>query len=201
MLFKENKDKPWMLYLTDIRRDDIRFANLAGRPTESKYPNQSNTPEHVYVVWLDRQELVDEFLKRGVTVSEQYNEETGESRYSVRFKANPKLKYNRKTGRDEPSPKIFIKDGFDARAVRLDISNFGLVDSAKVESVDIRFHLYNYKPGNYNSCWIDELCCIADPNSGYIDDTYLAEKNGYLEEDRAEDNVFIDADDEEVPFS
>lgn len=189
MKFTERKSG---YFLEEIKRDDIRFANLGGRLTGSKY-DDPNKPKHEYVVWIDDPAILERFKEMNVTISERIDEETDESRYSVRFKAYPKMTTNRMTGKSEQRPKVLLKSGDNA--VRLEADSFGLVDSAYVKDVYIRFHLYQYddrKPDCIAA--IDELWCIVDETAGFVDDSYLEEKLGFFEEDSA-------PDDEEVPFA
>ena len=185
------------LYLEEIKRTDIRFANLGGRLTGSRY-DDPNKPKHEYVVWIDDPKILDKFKERNVTISERIMEDEDNpgntySRSSVRFKAYPKKSINRMNGKEEQRPKVFLKTG--ENAVRLEKESFGLVDSAYVKDIYIRFHLYQYderKPDAIAA--IDELWCIVDENAGFVDDTYLEEKLGYFEEDNAV------PEGEEIPF-
>lgn len=182
------------LYLEDITRDDIRFANLAGRLTGSRY-DDPNKPKHEYVVWIDDPKILDKFREMNVTISEKVDPETEESRFSVRFKAYPRMSRNPRTGKEEQRPKVMLKTG--DTAVRLDKDSFGLVDSSYIQAVHIRFHLYQYderKPDTIAA--IDELWCVVDEHAGFVDDTYLDEKMGYYEEDHAPGE-----DEEDVPFN
>lgn len=185
------------LFLEEIKREDIRFANLGGRLTGSKY-DDPNRPKHEYVVWIDDPVILDKFREMNVTISERVSvdEDTGKdtSRFSVRFKAYPKMAVNRLTGKEEQRPKVLLKTGDNA--VRLLKESFGLVDSAYVKEVYIRFHLYQYddrKPDCIAA--IDELWCVVDEKAGFVDDSYLEEKLGYYEEDSAP------GEGEEVPFA
>lgn len=181
------------LFLEEIKKDDIRFANLGGRLTGSRY-DDPNKPKHEYVVWIDDPVILDKFKDMNVTISERVDEESGESRYSVRFKAYPRVSVSRLTGKEEQRPKVLLKTGDNA--VRLAKESFGLVDSAFVKEVYIRFHLYQYderKPDCIAA--IDELWCVVDEKAGFVDDSYLEEKLGYYEEDSAP------GEGEEVPFA
>ena len=170
------------LYLENIKKEDIRFANLGGRMTGSRY-DDPNKPKHEYIVWLDSNDLIDVFLSKNVTVAEKINDDTGESQFSVRFKAYPKMRLNRKINKEEQYPKVMLKTG--DKVVRLEKSSFGLVDSAHIKNVDIKFHLYQYDERKPNCiAVIDELWCVVDETAGYIDDTYLEEKYCYADEDR-----------------
>ena len=185
-------------FLEVIKRDDIRFANLGGRMTGSRY-DDPNKPKHEYVVWIDDPVILDKFKEMNVTISERIftDEDSGEerSRYSVRFKAYPKTVTNRLNGKTEQRPKVFLKTGSGGTPVRLDKDSFGLVDSSVVSDVYIRFHLWQYderKPDCIAA--IDELWCVVDERAGFVDDSYLEEKLGYFEEDNAP------GEDEEAPF-
>ena len=101
------------LYLEDITRDDIRFANLAGRLTGSRY-DDPNKPKHEYVVWIDDPKILDKFREMNVTISEKVDPETEESRFSVRFKAYPRMSRNPRTGKDE------LRDNYPKLILTLD---------------------------------------------------------------------------------
>ena len=201
------------LYLEGIKAKDIRFANLAGRPTGSEYDDPER-PKHVYVLWLE-EDIVQAFLDMNVRVKEMTelervmngrNEERKDEvmgnkalqkelaeivRYAVQFKAYPKMRFNRRTGKEEQVPMAVLKT--NDSMVRLTADKFGLIDSAHVENVDIRFHLYQYndkKPDCVAA--IDEIWVTVDESAGLVDDSYLAEKYGYSDDE--------DVTEEEIPF-
>jgi hypothetical protein len=72
----------------------------------------------------------------------------------------------------------------------VEAASFGLVDSAHVESVDIRLHTWQYdqrKPDQV--AVIDELWLTVDEGAGEQDESYLDEKYGYSEPEIGEDEV------------
>lgn len=169
--------------LEGIEKKDIRFSNLAGRMTGSEYDNPDK-PQHVFIVWLNDPNLAEYFkAEQGLKVKEierEVKDENGDVTgtalfYSLRFKAYPKMRPNRITGREEQYPKVIMKTTNEA--ARLQSGSFGLVDSANVKNIDIRYHLYTYKKDTI--AVIDELWCVVDETAGEVDDTYLAEKYGY----------------------
>ena len=208
------------LYLEDIEAKNVRFANLAGRLTGSIYEDPDR-PKHAYVLWID-EDIVEslrdlnlnvkevneldrimrgsnEDRKREVEQDRKLQKElAGINRYSLEFKAYPKTQQNRKTGRKEQYPKIMLRS--TGGTVRLEKESFGLVDAAHIQTVDIRFHAWQYdarKP----SCVavIDELWCTVDEGAGEIDDDYLDNKYEYSESEEA-DEAAAAIDEEEMPF-
>ena len=103
-------EKKYSMYLEDIDAKEIRFKNLSGKPTGSKY-DDPNKPKHEIVVWIDDMDILNKFKEMGVTIGERVNSDTGESRYSVRFKAYPKMKWSALAKAEKPYPKVIIKDG------------------------------------------------------------------------------------------
>ena len=78
---------------------DVHFANLAGRITGPIHDDLQR-PQHVYVLWID-EDLTDIFKGLGIKVKEKEDGETGKVSYSVQFKAYPKIRLNRKNGKEE----------------------------------------------------------------------------------------------------
>lgn len=176
------------LYLEGIQQKDIRFANLAGRMTGSPYDDPKN-PKHVYVLWVDDPEIVQVLREQHVNVTEKPDVDDPKIiRHSVQLKAYPKMRVNRNTGKEEQSPKVMLRT--TQNTVRLEAASFGLVDSAHVESVDIRLHTWQYdqrKPDRV--AVIDELWLTVDEGAGEADESYLDEKYGYSEPVPGEDEV------------
>lgn len=202
----------WML--EDIMEDrnfnktQIRFKNLAGRQTNPKY-----NPSHVLVLWIDDPDMA-RFMKDELmlNVSEreiELKDENGDPqvdkngnpmvlrRASVQLKAYPKMRPNRISGKDEPTPRIMLKTPSTGRSVRLDIDNFGLFDSTRLISADVRFHTWEYEEGKCVAC-IDELWAIVDESAGEVDGSYLMDKYGYSEANEMA-NVGV-AEEEDVPW-
>lgn len=169
-----------------IEKKDIRFSNMAGRMTGSEYDNPDK-PQHVFIVWVEDEDMVRYFADQNLKVKEierEVKDENGDvvgSKvcYSVRFKAYPKMRPNKLTGREEPYPKVIMKTSQDA--TRVGIGSLGLIDSANISSIDIRYHLYTYKKDTI--AVIDEMWVLVDETAGEVDDTYLAEKYGYYDEE------------------
>ena len=167
--------------LEGIKKDDIRFSNLAGRMTGSEYDDPER-PQHVFIVWIENEDLVRYFADQELNVKEvtrEVKDENGDTVgtkvcYSLRFKAYPKMRPNRLTGREEPYPKVIMKTTNEAS--RINVGSFGLVDAANVDTIDIRYHLYVYKKDTIGV--IDEMWVTVDESAGEVDDTYLSEKYG-----------------------
>lgn len=175
------------LYLEEIVSTDLRFANLAGRMTGSMY-DDPDKPKHEYVVWITDPEILDIFRNLNVNIGvkeiEHENVET-EVKYSIKFKAYPKIRVNRVTAREEQYPKVVLKTLNNM--VRLNSESFGLVDSANIEKVDIKFHPWQYDRRSPNCvAVIDELWVQVNEGAGERDESYLDEKWGYVEEDNVE---------------
>jgi len=210
------------LYLEDITQKNVRFANLAGRLTGSIYEDP-NRPKHVYVLWIDDPVIVDilrgynlnvkettelDRIMRGtnedrireVEQDKRLQQELAQQiRYSLEFKAYPKTIINRKTGKSEQYPKVMLRT--TGVTVRLESGSFGLVDAAHVESVDIRFHAWQYDNRKPNCvAVVDELWCTVDEGAGEVDDSFLADKHGYSESIEADQVADAIDDAEEVPF-
>ena len=221
MKFNERRGN---LYLEDIEAKDIRFANLAGRLTGSIY-DDPNRPKREYTIWLEDEEMANkmrdynfivkevneldrvmrghnEDRKREVEQDRKLQKELSEiTRYSMKLKAYPKIRVNRKTGKEEQYPKVILET--TGSKVRLEAGTFGLGDSAHVETIDIKFHPWQYDDRKPDCvAVIDELWCTVDEGAGEIDDSFLDEKHGYSEDDVA-DEIAAQIDEEEidVPFA
>lgn len=165
------------LYLEDITKDNIRFLNLAGRMTGSVY-DDPDRPSHVLVFWITDEECLAALSELGVRIKQITNEETNEVRYSAQFKAYPKMRINRVTGKEEQYPKVMMKT--TANTVRLAAGAFGLVDSSHISEMSIRFHLWQYDSRKPDVVAVlDEIWVLADEGAGEIDEGYLDEKYGY----------------------
>ena len=184
--------------LEGIKQSDIRFANLAGRYTGGKY-DDPDKPKHIYTVWIDDPEILEWFRSQPITIrtnSKESIEKTGETRYCVEFHAYPKMRYDRRTRREEQTPFVLMRTSDGDQ--RLKASAFGLVDSAHVDSVDISFHLWQYSDSKPDSvCSIDELVCNVDEQAGEMDGSYLRDKYNYT--DYVEEDEAVEGE-EEVPF-
>lgn len=177
--------------LEGIQRTDIKYRNLAGRATNSKYSDPSN-PQHVFVVWIDDEEIVEALKEVGFNVRE--DEDTFNDlgmRHYLQFKAYPKMRMNRVTGQDEQVPKVVMITGGTNR--QLMKSEFGFVDGAHVEKIDIAFHDYEYEKGKHVAA-LDQLWCSVDETAGGQNDTYFEEKYGHLRD------LEPDEEEGEVPF-
>lgn len=174
----------------DFNKTQIRFKNMAGRQTNPKY-----NPSHVLVLWIDDPEMA-KFMKDELHLNVQEREteirdENGDVvgtrvRSSLQLKAYPKLRPNRMTGKDEPSPRVMLKTPSTGRSSRLDVDKFGLFDAARLLSADVKFHTWEYEPGKAVAC-IDELWAIVDETAGEVDGSYLMEKYGYSDDEPAVD--------------
>ena len=166
------------LYLEDITEKDIWVSNLAGRLTNSPYDDPNN-PKHVLVLWIEDEEIREKLRELGVRVNEREDKEHPEiKRYSATFKAYPKMRVNRITGKEEQTPKVMLRT--TVKTVRLEAASFGLVDAAHLESIDIKFRLWQYdqrKPDRV--AVIEEIWATVDEGAHEPDESYLEDKYGY----------------------
>ena len=166
---------------------DIRYKNLAGLETDPRYK-----PENVLIIWVDDEEirdvLINEFKFNIKPVEKEVKDENGDvvgmtTRYSLKFKAYPKMRTNFRTGKEEVYPRVMLKT---KKNDRLNIESFGLIDSCTLSTMAIRFHAFDnpYDASKPAIAVIDEVWAVADQSAGVVDDDYLAEKyGGYAEED------------------
>ena len=165
---------------------DIRYKNLAGVESDPRYQ-----PEHVIIVWVDdpeiRNVLVNELNFNVKEVERQLVDENGDvvgttTRYSLKFKAYPKIKENPISGRKQTYPIVILNVG---KNTRLEAESFKLVDSCSLETMAIRFHAYKnpYDASRPAVATIDEIRAVADSSAGVIDDSYLDEKYGGFDDD------------------
>lgn len=178
------------LYLEGITQTDIKFSNLAGRHTKSQF-SDPNRPQHVFVVWIDDEDIVKELKGLGFNVKmdeDTYND-LGE-RYFLQFKAYPKMKVNRVTGKDETSPKVvMITSGEN---LRLEKESFGLVDACHIQNIDINFHPWEWEKGKAPVAVLDELWCTSDESAAGQNENYFEEKYGSFKD--------YEPGSDEVPF-
>lgn len=181
------------MYLEGITQTDVKFSNLAGRHTKSQY-SDPNKPQHVFVVWIDDEEIVDALKGVGFNVRE--DEDTFNdlgTRHYLQFKAYPKMRMNRVTGEEEQSPKVvMITSGTSAR---LNKEGFGFIDGAHINKIDISFHAWEYEKGKAPVAVLDELWCSVDESAGGQNDNYFEEKYGHLKDFEPSDEG------DEVPFN
>lgn len=169
------------LYLENISAKDIRYANLAGRMTNSPY-DDPNKPKHVYVLWVEDDDILERLRENHVRISEKEDRDDPKiMRHSVTFKCYPKKRVNRFTGKEEQTPKIMMRT--TSNTVRLDEGAFGLIDAAHIDTVDIKFRFWKYDQRKPDCvAVIEELWATVDEGAGEVDESYLDEKYGYSEE-------------------
>lgn len=169
---------------------DIRLKNLAAAESDPKYK-----PESILLIWIDDEEIRDvltnEFGFLLKPVERDVKDENGDvvgvtTRYSLKFKAYPRIRTNFRTGMEEVYPRVMLKT---KKNDRLDIDHFGLIDTCTLSNLAIKFHAYEnpYDSTKPSVAVIDELWAVSDQSAGVVDDEYLEEKYG-------------DHDDEEMPF-
>ena len=163
------------LYIENIRKEEIKFSNLG-----AKEINGNENPDHVYVLWINDQDLLEYLRNENAIVKEIPNiNDPNIVRYTCQFKAYPKIRFNPRTGKDEVYPKVVLKDGNVSK--RLTIEEFSAADGFYISEAFMRFHIYesDYRGTHYIPV-IDELWCVTDPSvsKGGSDDDYLAAKLG-----------------------
>ena len=168
-----------------ITQKDIKYTNLAARPTKSIYYDPER-PQHVFVIWLD-QDVADQLVTAGFKVSQV--EDTFNDmgvRPFIQLKAYPKMRVNPATAKEEQAPKVILKTS--GNAIKLKKESFGLVDSARINSADISFHSWFYDEHRPPVAVLDGLWCTADETAGGRND-YFDEDYGYEEPDFVADEV------------
>ena len=178
--------------LEGITQQDLKYRNLAGRHNENNKFDDPNRPQHVLVVWIDDQEIVDAMKDAGFNVKEDedtYND-LGMRNY-IQFKAYPKMRMNRITGKDEQYPKVMMTTSKSKR--QLPKEEFGYFDGAHVEKIDISFHAYEWEKGKFVAS-LDQVWCTVDESAGGQNDDYFEKKYGHLK------NYEGDEEAEEMPF-
>ena len=168
-----------------ITQQDIKYSNLAARPTKSIYYDPEK-PQHVYVIWLTT-DVADQMVANGFNVNQgedSYND-LGVRPY-IQFKAYPKIRINRMNGNEEQAPKVIIKTS--GNPIRLTEKSFGLVDSSQIANADISFHSWVYDEHRPPVAVLDGLWCTVDESSGGRND-YFDGDYGYEEPDFEPDFV------------
>lgn len=176
-----NKNGYSSLWLEHITQQDFKFRNLAGRPSP-KNPNGGN---HTVTVWIDDPDILAALKAKGIYIGQSDYEErdengnpTGnviESRHYVNLKAYPKMITNKYDGKQEPSPKVMLKNS--GRTQQLDIDSLGIADGVRVIDVRIRIRIWDRKASNpidNNVPVIQEYWVYVDENVGNFeeDDDY-----------------------------
>lgn len=152
-----------MMELSEILQKDIRFSNLAGRAMPSKYSSEPKR-EHVISVWIDDPEILEYFAQNKVYISSKINETDQTVRHSVKFKAYPR------TNEDGSQTPVVLFETTE-NTVPVKVGSFGIIDSAHVDTLKIRFGIYN--PQRFPNSFIpaiNALKCVADESAGEIDD-------------------------------
>ena len=178
--------------LEGIREIDLKYRNLAGRYNPNNRYDQEDRPQHVLVVWIDDEDIVKALKEAGFNVKEDEDEyhELGKRHY-LQFKAYPKMKMNRITGKDEQAPKVVTITSNNKRV--LSAAEFGYVDGAHIDRIDISFHDYEWEKGKHVPS-IDQVWCTIDETAGGQNDDYFEKKYGHLKDYEG------DVEEEELPF-
>lgn len=165
-------------------RKDIKFSNLAGRHTNSKYDDPNKDPQRAITIWFDDDDIADQLRSNDFLVGraednyhkDEHGDPLGE-RYFIKFVAYPKMRANPRTGKEEQIPKIVTKSSL--ASVRQLAEGFGIVDTAYILSMDISFRGYKYDDRKPCVAAINELWAELDETAGGrndFDDDYLEQK-------------------------
>lgn len=183
-------------------RTDVKFSNLAGAHTKSIYDDPNKDPQRAITIWFDEDDIADglrqnDFLV-GKALDKFHKNKDGslmfeDERYFIKFVAyvekivdpstgktvGAKLKsyVNRRTGKEEPSPKIMLQTDNGPKLLQPD--EFNLVDASHIQSIDIGFRQYKYDPHKPCTAVINELWFSLDPTAdgrNDYEDDYLEQK-------------------------
>ena len=201
MIFMKFTERRYGFSLEGINgRTDIKFSNLAGAHTNSKFDDPSKDPQRAITIWFDDEEIADALQKNDFLVGrgvDTYHKDTsgqplGE-RYFIKFVAyvekilDPatgqtvdfrlKVRVNPRTGKEEYSPKIMLNTDHGPQLLKP--SDFITVDKSFIDRMDIGFRQYKYDMHKPCTAVINELWFSLDPTSGGRDDyedDYLEQK-------------------------
>ena len=183
--------------LEGITQHDIKYSNMAGRYNPNNPNDQPDKPQHVLVVWIDDNEIADALKEAGFNVKEdedKFHEDRGISSY-LQFKAYPRTQRNYRSGKEELVPKVVKVTSRESRV--LQESEFGDVDFAHINNIDISFNKYTPKIGNRERVVpsIDQLWFTVDETAGgqNNDEEYFRKKYAHLLDD-------VDEEEDEIPF-
>lgn len=182
-------------------RTDIKFSNLAGVHTKSIYDDPSKDPQRAITIWFDQDDIAEglrenDFLV-GKALDKFHKNKDGsimfeDERYFIKFIAYvdkvvdpetgnvvPKLKtyINRRTGKEEVSPKIMMRTESGTSLLQPD--EFNLVDTCHIDSIDLGFRQYKYDPHKPCAAVIVELWFSLDSTAGGrndFDDDHFEQK-------------------------
>lgn len=177
---------------------DVKFSNLAGRHTGSRYDDPNKDPQRAITIWFDDEAIAKDLTENDFLVGraednyhkDEHGDPLGE-RFFIKFVAYPKMRINPRTGREEQVPKIVIRNSMGS--VRQLADGFGNVDTAYISTMDISFRGFKYDPKKPCVAAINELYCDLDETAGGRNDY----EDDYLEQKWAD---LPDTDEADVPF-
>lgn len=173
--------------LEDIKGSkDIKFSNLAGAHTNSRYDDPNKDPQRAITIWFDEDDIAkglkeNNFLV-GRAVDNYHKDKSGNplgERYFIKFVAYIDMmrddkgvshgkrlyrRFNRHTGKEEVSPKIVVKT--DEKTEILEPDEFYTVDVAHIDTMDIRFRGFEYDSHKPFVAAINELWWKPDVSAG-----------------------------------
>lgn len=173
--------------LEDISTVDFKYKNAEGIPY-----NEGGTPRHYISLWLDP-EVAEEMKALGfnVQVKEDSYNKLGVRPY-CNFSMKPGVRYNRRTDKEEFSPKVVMKTPTKTRRLR-SAKSFSNIDKSLIEHADMSFRSYEYEPGKWSL--IIEGFWFSTADSVGTGEPDFDEAYGYNEPD-----IEPDDDEEDAPF-
>ena len=180
---------------------DIKFSNLAGAHTRSIYDDPNKDPQRAITIYFDEDDIAKGLRENDFLVGraeDKYHKNKDGSlmfegeRYFIKFVcyvdkvvdengrtvgARLKSYINRRTGKEEPSPKIMMQTDNGPELLQPD--QFVLVDTAHIKNIDIGFRPYKYDPKKPCTAVINELWFSLDETAGGrndFEDDYLEQK-------------------------
>ena len=188
--------------LEDINgRTDIKFSNLAGQHTNSVYDDPNKDPQRALTVWFDQDDIAEGLRENDFLVGRAedkwHKNKDGsrmfeDERYFIKFiayvdkvvdgegrtvGARLKVRVNRRTGKEEFSPKIMMQTENGPKLLQPD--EFCLVDLSYIKTMDIAFRPFKYNDHKPSAAVINELWFSLDESAGGrndFEDDHLEQK-------------------------
>lgn len=188
--------------LEDINgRTDIKFSNLAGVHTKSIYDDPNKDPQRAITIYFDQDDIAKALTENDFLVGkaeDKYHKNKDGSimfegeRYFIKFiayvdkitdemgrtvGAKLKCRVNRRTGKEEFSPKIMMQTENGPKMLQPD--EFCLVDTSFIKTIDIAFHQFKYNDHKPCAAVINELWFSLDESAGGrndFEDDHLEQK-------------------------
>ena len=188
--------------LEDINgKTDIKFSNLAGVHTKSIFDDPDKDPQRAITIWFDDPEIAEGLQANDFLVGrgedKWHKNDDGsrmfeEERFFIKLicyvdkvvdeagrtvGAKLKVRVNRRTGKEEYSPRIMMQTGSGPKLLQPD--EYILVDTAHIKNIDIGFRQYKYNPHKPCAAVINEFWFSLDETAdgrNDFDDDHLEQK-------------------------